>query len=93
MSVDASALEHGRNHYTEIYATDRCDDYVLFRIPVSVIKPVVSDAAIVEQNNLEFHPGKIVRQFLAVPRTASAAKITVISQGNNCYVHIFSISV
>ncbi|XXQ35478.1 Tripeptidyl-peptidase II [Plasmodiophora brassicae] len=82
VSVDASALEHGRNHYTEIYATDRCDDYVLFRIPVSVIKPVVSDAAIVEQNNLEFHPGKIVRQFLAVPRTASAAKITVISQGN-----------
>jgi len=81
VEIDLEALAEGV-HYTEIVAVDGDGDAasppVLFRVPVTVIKPsiVPADGQFrIARTALAFTPGHIDRQFISVPEGSTWATI------------------
>lgn len=77
--VDPSKLPEGVS-FAEVQGTDATDPErgELFRIPITVIKPQQVASALPHWTTaLQLEPGKISRHFLAVPRGATWADLTV----------------
>ncbi|KAJ2356358.1 hypothetical protein GGF43_002121, partial [Coemansia sp. RSA 2618] len=76
--VDATQLQAGRVHTATIDAYDAAcvDRGPVFRVPVTVAKPLRVDAsACANLGVLQFRPTELVRRFVAVPPGATRARI------------------
>ncbi|KAI8146465.1 hypothetical protein BJV82DRAFT_598642 [Fennellomyces sp. T-0311] len=82
IKVDPTALTESEFHYGEVlgYDTSAPDRGPLFKVPVSVVKPIVPAKGSIEFKNVEFGPGDIMRRFVHVPEGASYAKLTLRSK-------------
>ena len=80
--VDPTKLEPGF-HFTYIigYDTENPTMGPLFKIPVTVCKPVTTNEAVVQFKNLEFSSGEIMRKFISVPATSNYCEIIVSTLG------------
>lgn len=82
VKVDPTALSTNQFHYGEIlgYDTAAPDRGPLFRIPVSVVKPIVPQNGSLTIRNKEFEPGEIMREFVHVPEGTSFVKLELRSK-------------
>ncbi|KAF7727019.1 tripeptidyl-peptidase II Tpp2 [Apophysomyces ossiformis] len=82
VKVDPTALTESEFHYGEVlgYDTASPEQGPLFRVPVSVVKPIVSSNGSLAFRDVEYGPGAIFRRFLHVPEGATYAELTLRSR-------------
>eukprot|EP01025_Chloroclados_australasicus_P012076 TRINITY_DN154_c0_g3_i1.p1 TRINITY_DN154_c0_g3~~TRINITY_DN154_c0_g3_i1.p1 ORF type:complete len:1355 (+),score=115.99 TRINITY_DN154_c0_g3_i1:491-4066(+) len=80
VSIDLSQLNQGEVYYAEIVAEDAEDAQLgaLFRIPITVVVPIIQDNQLTHIfGTRSLYPGKIVRDFIQVPQSATWAELTI----------------
>ncbi|KAG0176962.1 tripeptidyl-peptidase II Tpp2 [Apophysomyces sp. BC1034] len=82
VKVDPTALPESEFHFGEVlgYDTTSPERGPIFRVPVSVVKPISPLNGSYEVRNVEYGPGSIYRRFLHVPEGATYAELTVRSR-------------
>lgn len=76
--VDPTGLEPGP-HYAEIQGFDasRPDRGPIFRVPITVIRPLTIDASQARTEELSLEAGRIERRFIAVPEGATWVDVRI----------------
>ncbi|KAI8330140.1 hypothetical protein EDC96DRAFT_612213 [Choanephora cucurbitarum] len=79
LKVDPTALSESKFHFGQVfgYDTSAPERGPLFRIPVSVVKPIVSSKGSIQFKNVEYGPGDIVRRFVHVPEGATNCELVI----------------
>ncbi|RIA92162.1 subtilase family-domain-containing protein [Glomus cerebriforme] len=79
VKVDPTQLNPGGFYYSEVqgYDTTCPDRGPLFRVPVTVTRPIILSNSKVTFDNLSFGPGHIERRFIKVPNGATFADLTL----------------
>ncbi|KAI8365920.1 subtilase family-domain-containing protein [Radiomyces spectabilis] len=79
IKVDPTALKEGEFHYGEVlgYDTKNPERGPLFKVPVSVIKPITPENGSLLYKGIDFNPGDIIRRFIQVPEGACYATLTL----------------
>ncbi|CEG66665.1 hypothetical protein RMATCC62417_03204 [Rhizopus microsporus] len=82
VKVDPTSLASNKIHYGEVlgYDTAAPDRGPLFRVPVTVIKPLVPKNGSIEFKNTEFEPGYIDRNYIHVPEGATNVELVIKSR-------------
>ncbi|CEJ03744.1 hypothetical protein RMCBS344292_17722 [Rhizopus microsporus] len=82
LNVDPTSLASNKIHYGEVlgYDTAAPDRGPLFRVPVTVIKPLVPKNGSIEFKNTEFEPGYIDRNYIHVPEGATNVELVIKSR-------------
>ncbi|CAO3593980.1 unnamed protein product [Absidia cylindrospora] len=79
IKVDPTILGESEFHYGEVlgYDTANPERGPLFRVPVSVVKPVNADNGSLTYQKVEYGPGDIIRRFVHVPEGATDCELTL----------------
>lgn len=82
--VDPTGLEKGTFHFTEVVGLDSADVEAgpLFRIPVTVIPPIVPQDPTISFKDIKLQPGQIFRKFYHVPEGTLYAEVTITAGQN-----------
>jgi tripeptidyl-peptidase-2 len=82
VKVDPTHLPESKFHYGEVlgYDTTAPERGPLFRVPVSVIKPIPVPQGTIKFDTVEYGPGEIVRRFVHVPEGATYCNLVLRSR-------------